>query len=406
MRDSNLFIVQLLLLSSLLYAQDNNTTTLENYLSSNKEEQFKLDFEKNSAESSKLHDSWISPININYSYSRSNPYTKEQVKENASISIDQTIFQSGGIYFAIKYAEASKKYSDLSIDVAKRKMIKDALSLLMQIKQNDLKIQRQEIQIKNANIKLEQNREQYLSGELDSGFLDNAIIEKNVATQTLYDMQTAKEKLISQFKVISDANYQKLRIPEFQFISKEEFLAHNIVLDMYNSDIQKNKYQNNVTIAKYLPKVSITAGYNWSKSSNLSLSQNISFSNELNYYDYGFKAYMPLDINTFRDIESSKVDYLKSKLVVDDKKKELLSLYEQVEQNIENYDKKIALSSENQELYEKLLGDTKKLFEVGYKSEYDVDLLQNSVDMSKLNYKILNIDKQLELLSLYEMWKE
>jgi len=405
MRASNLLISQFLLFSSLLYAQDSNAS-LEQYLSTNKQEQFGLDFEKNSAESSKLHDSWISPININYSYSRSNPYTKEQVQESASINLNQTIFQSGGIYFAIKYAEASKKYGNLSIDVAKRKMIKDALALLIQIKQSDLKIQRQEIQIDNAKIKLEQNKEQYLSGVLDSGFLDDAIIKKNVATQTLYDMQTAKERLISQFKVISDTDYKKLQIPNLRFITQEEFLADNIVLDMYGSDIQKNRYQKNVTTAKYLPKVSLTAGYNWSKSSNLSLSQNISFSNELNYYDYGFKVYMPLDINTFRDIESSRVDYLKSKLIVEDKKKEMLSLYEQVAQNINNYDKKIALSSENQALYEKLLKDTKKLFKVGYKSEYDVDLLQNSVDISKLDHKIFYLDKQLELLSLYEMWKQ
>ena len=42
--------------------------------------------------------------------------------------MDQPVFQSGGIYYGIKYAEASRIYSDYSIDVAKRKLVKDAIS--------------------------------------------------------------------------------------------------------------------------------------------------------------------------------------------------------------------------------------------------------------------------------------
>jgi len=130
----------------------------------------------------------------------------------------------------------------------------------------------------------------------------------------------------------------------------------------------------------------------------------VSNSNELAYYDYGLSVTLPLDINTFRDIESAKVDYLKAKVVQKDKKRELNSLYEQVMHNIENFNKKIALSDENIDLYSKLLHDTKELYSAGYKTEYDVKTLQNSLQIQVVDTKIYELDKQLELLNLYEMY--
>lgn len=49
-----------------------------------------------------------------------------------------------------------------------------------------------------------------------------------------------------------------------------------------------------------------------------------------------------------------------------------------------------------------MLKDTEELFGVGYKTQYDVDLLANSVRIESINQNIYEIDKQLELLALYE----
>lgn len=371
---------------------------LEDYISETKKEQFRYDYQKNDAESSKLRDSWIAPLNLNYSYSKSNPYGDEQTGENASIKIDQPIFQSGGIYYGIKFAEASRIYADYSIDVAKKKLVKDAISLLMQIKQMDLKREKQNLLIKNAEISLAQKKEDYLNGQLDSGFLDSAIIERNQLIQALYDIETNKERLISKFNAISDMNYKDAAVPSLEIITQKEFLEDNIVLTMSQSEIEKNRHFTDVTMAKYLPKINFFAGYNWDKSE-------IAFQLNEDYYNFGFKANLPLDINSFRDMESSKVDYMKSKLVVEDRKRELRAIYEQVMQNIENFEKKKQLSVENRDIYERLLADTKQLFEAGYKAEFDVELMQNSVEIQKSDVAIYDIDKQLELLTLYEMYK-
>ena len=380
---------------------------LDKYLSDNKQEEFNFDYSKNEAEASKLHDSWIAPIQLNYNYSRSKPYENEQYSESAAIKMTQPIFKSGGIYYGIKYANASKAYSDLSVDVAKRKMIKDTISLLMQIEQTTLKVEKQKLQIKNSDINLLQKKEQYLSGQLDSGFLDDAIIQRNIVKQALYDIQTAKEKLITQFETISDLDYRKLTVPHLEYITNDKFIQNNIVLDKSKSEIEKNKYYKNVTIAKYLPTLNFTAGYNWTKTAGQGFVTNGNFidtSNELNYYDYGLSANWALDINTFRDIESTKIDYLKSQVVAKDKERELKSLFEQVMHNIENFDKKIALSQENATLYAKLLEDTRDLYQAGYKTEYDVKILSNSLEIQIIDSKIFGIDKQIELLSLYEMY--
>jgi len=386
--------------STLLSAAEKNEK-LEEYISQNKKEQFSYDYQKNEAESSKLRDSWIAPLNLQYSYTVSNPYSAEQTSQNAAIKLDQPIFQSGGIYYAIKFAEVSHLYANYSVDAAKRKLVKDAISLLMQIKQLKLKIDKQNLQIKNAEINLELKKEQYLSGQLDSGFLDNAIIERNSVIQALYDIETTKERLISKFQAISDSSYESAQIPHLEVLDKESFLEYNILLNISKSDREKYRYTKNMTIAKYLPKVSITGGYNWSKSEKQLFSAS---DGERDYYDYGVKASMPLSINTFRDVESAKIDFLKSKLVIEDKKRELNALFEQVMQNIDNFDKKRVLSIENRDLYEKLLVDTKNLFTAGYKTKYDVDLLENSVEIQKLDVMIFDIDRQLELLTLYEMY--
>ena len=399
MRALNFLALLSLLLSSSLIANE-NSASLDDYISVNKKEQFNFDYQKNEAENSKLRDSWIAPLNLNYSHSTSNPYDNDQTSQNAAIKMDQPIFRSGGIYYGIKYANALRKYSDYSVDVAKRKMIKDAISLLVQIKQSDFKIKRQKLQIQNSEISLAQKEEQYLNGQLDSGFLDNAVIERNFVIQNLYDIETSKERLISSFSTLSDLNYEQVTVPYLELLNKEEFLKHNIVLKMADSQIEKDGYNKNVTIAKYLPQVSLTAGYNWSKSDSP-----FNFgSQEKEYYDYGIRANIPLDINTFRDIESARIDYLKSGLIKEDNRVQLDALFEQVIQNIDNLSKKKLLSIENREIYSKLLQDTEDLYSAGYKTEYDVNLLKNSVRISELDSKIYEMDKQLELLTLYEMY--
>ena len=393
--------ISLFLVSSSFLIAGEVASSLDTYISENKTNIFTYEYKKNIEDSSILRDSWINPINLNYSYSKSNPYSDVQLNESAAIKMDQPIFRGGGIFYGIKFANASKSYADYSVDIAKRKMIKDAISILMQIKQTDLKISKQELQIQNAKINLELKKEQYLSGQLDSGFLDNAIIERNFVIQALYDIQTAQEGLISSFKTISDLDYKSAKVPLLKLISQEEFLEYNLDVQRAKSQAKRDEENKGVIRAKYLPTVSVTAGYSWSKTDSTVA---VFGSPERDYYDYGIKFNMPISISAFRDMEASSIEYLKSEVLALDKKREQKSLFEKVMQSLDNLAKKQSLSIENMGIYDKLLIDTRELFRVGYKTEYDVKTLENSFNISELDSKIYEIDKQLELLNLYELY--
>lgn len=382
---------------------------LEQYLSALKRKQIELDFAKVDNESSKLRDSWIQPIQIQYNLSRQNIFNElnapETESQNAAIVINQPIFKFGGIYFGIKFASANKLYSQYSVQQQERALIKQAVELLMQIKQADMSIAKQQLQIANSQINLEQKQEQFLNGQLDSGFLNNAVIERNIAKQTLFDLETAKERLVSKFTTISDMDYVSAEIPFLALLDETDFLENNIDMKLVESETEKNRYNKNVTVAKYLPSINLQGSYNWQKNESVffinGAPQNAS-SPETSYYKYGIQATLPLDINSYNDYEVSRIAYMKSKVQIDDKKRELKALFEQVHQNLANFDKKIALSKENQKLYNELFMETTQLYKAGYKTKYDVDTLDNSQQIEVVNQKIYEIDKQLELLSLYE----
>ena len=394
--------------------QKEAAASLESYLSSLKRQQFGFQYEQTDQKSSKLRDSWIRPVILRYNINRSNPNSEydagESQNQSAAIVLDQPIFQSGGIIYGVKFANASRKFANYSIDQQKRMMIKQTIDLLMQVKQSDLTIEKQKLQIANSEINLEQKREQYMNGQLDSGFLNNAIIELNHVKQALFDLETRNAQLISQFKKLSDLDPKKAKIPFLAVVDEKQFLEENIDIKLAESESEKERYNKNVTLVKYLPSINLQASYNWQKQDSYFVfnpdQPAIKSSSETNYYRYGLQASMPLDINSYNDFEAAKVAYLKSKVVIDDKKRELQLLYEQVMQNLVNYDKKIALAEENRQLYERLLKDTIDLFQAGYKTQFDVDLLSNSMGIEAINKKVFEIDKQLELLTLYEKMTE
>ena len=385
-----------LLASSLLAGE-------EGYLSDLKEAQFGYDYRKSELETDILRDSWLSPIRLGYGYSKSNQYGGDSLNENASISIDQPIFRSGGIYYGIKYAEAQRRYANLSIDAARRKLIIEAVSLLMQIRQSDLRIAKQELLIANAGLNLELKTESYLHGELDSGFLDSAIIDKNVLTQALYDLQTSRERLVSTYESISDAPHATTPIPRLSLMERETFESDSIDLALAKSEAEKSRWNAHVTRAKYLPSISVNAAYNWNRIEDPAFAgRPMIVTAEDHYTTYGLSASMPIDFNEWRDMEAAKIESLKAGVAIADRKRELASLYQQVRHNLVNIEKKISLAQENRALYEKLLADTRELFRAGYKTEYDVDTLANSARIQELEVRILEFDSQRELLNLYE----
>lgn len=230
----------------------------DDILSPLKKDILNYSYEKAKEDSSKLKKDWINPITYKYIYNKDNDSYKTQ---KSFISINQPIFKSGGIYSAIKYANAIESYSSTSVDVQKKELVKQALNLLFQIHKIDVSIQKQKLLIQNAKLDIIRKKEQVLNGILDTSFLDNAILDSNAKRNSLIDLEYQKKTLINNFSNISNKPFDKFELPKFTLKKKDDFLKENIYIKQSKEDIQSSYWLKNMTTSQYLPTVNFTADY-------------------------------------------------------------------------------------------------------------------------------------------------
>ncbi|SMC09845.1 TolC family protein [Nitratiruptor tergarcus] len=365
-----------------------------------KEQEIELDKKKSIVEAKILHDSWINPINMRYTYQKGDQYPNQLFK-SFSIQVDQPIFKSGGIYKAILYANAKKRSALFGVQSKEKSYVFRYIRLALQYKQLQLSIKKQKLLIENAKLDILIKKDQYLHGEIDSTFLDNAILNKNRLAIALIDLEDKLQQTKKEIKNISDLDPDSAQIPRFTLIQRAEFLQKNLSLKQSQADIEANKNYAYMSIARYLPSLSLFANYNSQKMQGSLYVPGYKYSDS--YKTYGFRISMPLfDINALRNIESAKIDYLKSKNHLLQLMREKRNFYKTSLHSLKLLDKKIALTKEDLGLYEGLLKDTKDRFEAGEKTKYDVQIMQNSLKTKELDLKIFDMQKQIILSQLYQ----
>lgn len=382
--------ISLLVLSTFVNA--NETQKLEeSILSKDRLELFDLSKKQVEEDSSKLKKDWINPITYNYS----KVYGEFYDTEKSFISIDQPIFKTGGIYKAIKYANALKLYSHLDINLQKKALIKDTTTILFNIHKLEQQIKKLELLIRNGQIDIQRKKEQVLNGFADTALLDNAILDTNTNKNSLADLIYQKDELINQFNNYASGDYKKFDLPKLALIDKELFINNNLNIKKTKADINSKNEYSWMIISKYLPTVSATFDYTKYHSTNNS---SITYEDAQNY---GIKVSMPLDTRTFNDIESTRIDYLKAKLDLNNTITEQENFFKNKLSKIKMIDTKIAIAKEDYELYNSLLGVIIEEKEAEIKTQSDVEILLNSKKMKELDLKIYNYDKQIELLEIY-----
>ena len=394
------FWIYSLSLVSLLQAQGLD----ENILSKTKAQELYYSKEKVDAESSKLRDSWLNPIMMSYSGSFKDQFGFSQESYGASVSIDQPIFKSGGIYFAIKYANATAHFNSLGIAIEKNAIISQTFSLIMQLKKLDLSLKQAQLLEADAQDELAYNIEQLSVGEIDTAQLSSSEIALNESTMRRIDLENQRRDLNYQLQIFSEVDYKTVALPRLKLVEKEDFFKHHMELKQLGAKQTRDRYFKNITISKYLPSVSATASYNYSRSVDQAFSENFAIGDvESSYSSYGFRVSMPLfDVNTFRDIQSAKVDYLKSNVQFDAKKIELSRFYVNQIAKVKGIDTKITLSQKNEKLYTKVLTLIKDGYAVGDQSKLILDKTQHMLSIKHMDVEMIRLDKQIELLKLYE----
>lgn len=376
--------------SLFLIASLSTLVASEDVLSQNKKDNLNFSYEKAIEDSNKLKKDWINPITYKFIYNDGENYDTQR----SFISISQPIFKSGGIYYAIKYANSMEKYSSTSIDVQRKELIKQTINLLFQIKKINISIQKQELLIKNAKLDIERKKEQVLNGILDTSFLDNSIIEANMKENGLIDLEYQKITLLNNLANLSDKKYRELQLPILSIVNNEEFINKNIYIKKAKEDIDTSYWMKNMITSNYLPTVNFTADYTKYHEND----GNSQFQDATNI---GFNITIPLDIKYSYNIESYKIAYLQKRTTLKDKKQEELSIFKNTMAKITSLDKKIVIAKKDVELYDSLLTQMIEQLTVGIKTQSDVDTMINSKNIKTLDIKSLNIDKQIELLEIY-----
>jgi len=389
---------QLLVLCSFLSLFNVYADELSDILSDNKNILFDYQFQSNTAQSDVLENSWINPIILQYRRNYSKQFTDKTMKTGSfSVGIDQPIFRSGGIYYAIKYAEALRGANEAEIKLKKRETIAQAVKYLFEMKKLKLEKKKLALFIKNDVIDIRHKRDSYEAGFLDSSFLDQAILKRNQDETRLLELETTFMTLEQNFSLLSDKAPHTLKLPKLKYISAVRYKEGNLELARDKLRVKEKEYNSKITWAKYMPTVSVQARYTDEDLNPLFARPGI----EEQYFTYGFTISMPLNINMFSDVEVSKVEHLKAQTEVIERKDTIGKEYQLVQSKLRIIDKKIALAKKDEKLYKRLYHTTKNLEKAGEKTSFDTALMKNSLDVKKLDKQIYTIDKQVILLDLY-----
>ncbi len=369
---------------------------IENYLSQQKNQIFDYQLRANELQSAVLRKNWVSPIMLSYTQTTTTQSIKKDITNRTfSISIDQPIFKSGGIYYSIKFANAKERATRARLDLSHRQLITQALQTLFELKKNRLQKRQITLKLRNDNIDIRRKKEQYKAGLIDSSFLNEAILKRNQDRSQLLDLQLAQKRLLSSFRLISNRNPNRIRLPKLRLISSKEYRKKNLELKAQYLEMLESEYNSKITLSKYLPTVSFNASYYVTDSNQITLGQ------RKDYSQYGFRISMPININAPDDVEASRVSYLQKGVELQDAKRKARSDYRLVLENISIINRKIALAKSDRELYRNLLKNTKEQASAGKKTHFDVETMRNSVKISELDIYIHRAEKQIELLKLY-----
>ena len=370
---------------------------LSSVLSDDKSKLLEYKKEQNSEQSSQLEKSWINPIQLQYSKNYSSQYPSTIGLKQFVISVDQPIFRMGGIWAAIKYASALKKANEIDIEIQKKELISNAYKLLFNLKKAQLQEKKLELLIANDNLDIQIQKESYDAGLSNRTLYDQALLKRNEDVTSKLEVEMNIVGLKNDFSLLSDKSPDSFELPDFRLMREADYKSGQLSLKRDGLRIEEKKYNYRMIWAKYLPQLSITGRYINEDLNPMFAGGNLN----QEYYTYGFKVSMALNINTKSDITSSKIALLESKITFDEEQKKVANYYKFVTKKLEVIDKKIALSQEDANHYQSMLTTTQELESLGDKTSFDTQIVSNNLQVREIDQSIYAIDAQLELLELY-----
>ena len=387
-----LFVIYSIVTVSLLGSGE-----LVDVLSENRTKLIETQKEQTQLQSDILEKSWINPITISYSKSYSNQFGDVEGSGQFIISVDQPIFKMGGIWEAIKYAKALGKANKIDIELQRRELVTQALNILFNLRKSYLQLKKFDYLIKNDELDILIQKESYEAGVTNRTLYDQALLKRNQDITSKLDLQMQITKLKNDFSLLSDKSPDEIELPNFGMIEQNRYENSQLEIQRDKLRVEEKRHNKYMVWTKYLPQISITGRYVNEDENPLFVGTDIKTS----YYTYGFKVSMPLSINSYHDIETSKLDYINAQITLDEDKKKVINEYNLVKTKLDIIDQKIALSQADAQNYESMLNVAQNLEKVGDATSYDTQIVLNNLKIRELDQDIYRYDAQLELLNLY-----
>ena len=345
-------------------------------------------------------DDWIGTINLNSGLTRSHSFSKESDSFNKSVSIgfSQSVYESGGIEFGIKYAKDELNSETIAWENKNVEILQTIYETLLTIKKLKLQIEQSDYSLKNKDIELILKKIQYEAGRVDIIELNNAIMSKNNQQKENISLKNSLKDKEYELSKYTSFKSNEIEIIDFKIIDKEKFLRDNLNIRYENSRVELLDTSYNQLKSSYLPKVSLNtnAGY----SDNNDLTRNADEQNKNG--SVGLNMSMPLfDITKDAKLEKSKLEVLKQKVNVTDIKNELVYEYEQILAQINTYDEYEKTIDSNLKLYDDLIMVNKSSNSAGMTSDFDLEILQNTKIINEYDLEINDINKKLQYSKLY-----
>lgn len=292
----------------------------------------------------------------------------ESISASGSLSISQEIYNFGGIEKSIAYASLYKEYQTLSWEQDNATLLSSIFQNVLESRILELTLEKTEYEIKNQEIEVEIQTLRYKNGTGDITDLNNAIISQNNLYQSKTGYINSLKKKRIELLEYTNLPYEKITLPTFTLMSKENFIRYNLQTLSQESNINVEKNLYGQTKTDYLPSISV--------SGQLSLSRTTDESDFSNGYSLGVLLSYPLSYTKESSIEEKQLSYMLEKLNLNKLKQNLESSYEQIVTTIKDYKEKNALIQKTLSLCNDLLEVNQVSSSAGYTSQYDLEILK------------------------------
>lgn len=365
-------------------------------LSPQKSELLKLKREKIIQEGESASRSFVSPVMLSTSLNKNKNPNLESETNSIGLDWSQDLFRSGGISQSIAEAEASKDFNMLGVDREEGDYFKQIYKLGTQIDRDKLIYKQNELALKNRDIDLFIIKAKYKVGSADISELNRITIDRDSVRTNLITLKNSlKNEEYELKKLVGDTAFDGLKLSEIPLISQDEYIKSHLELLQYEQKQKKDEASLGVTRSAYLPKLTFVGSLGYTN-----------YESQMNNYEgrdysYGAVISMPLDINMKSKIEASHLQHLQTKTAEIDRRLELEKEYAMRAASIADYEEKIGVAKEMIEMYEELYSFSDAQVKAGYKSEYELESLRNSLEIQKYEKEIHNKNILIEKISLY-----